>query len=121
MKYLTKSGNGYALHVHVGNEDAPAVNVAIEAGVLAFDGNKSKLVRECIKSGVQESVAQKYIKLALEICDEFSDPDYALYHQVYQSVKIIRMALTGCPTRTNREFTGELSEEYIERYGDDDE
>jgi len=113
MKHLTKTKHGYALYIHVGDKDAAAVNSAIEAGAAAFGGNKSEFVRACVISGAQEPVAQKRIRLALEIAKE-SGPRIA-----GTVAGLLVKALTGCPTDTRTEFVGE-SQEFKELWGEDD-
>lgn len=64
---------------------------------------------------------------ALEICDQADDSldiiDWGgnedCRRVAEKIIQDIRMALTGCLTNLIREFTGEKSQDYIKRYGDE--
>lgn len=70
---------------------------------------------------------QSEIAHALEICDQADDSldiiDWGgnedCRRVAKKIIQDIRMALTGCLTNLIREFTGEKSQDYIERYGDE--
>lgn len=122
--YLTKNNKEqYTLPVNVPSAHAEKVSkdvARIVKGAPSEIRGMAGAVRWWIGQFKHIARAQARIDHALELCDEMAHPDYRLADVSWQQVKIIRMALLGCPTATTKDFTGELSQEYIERYGDDD-
>jgi len=111
----------YALTISVPvGERAQAVSDALVAELGDETSyKKSEFVCDCIVSGVMEPVAQERIGHALKIIDDdLNDPETILDY-IEPILAVVKMALLGCPTNVTTEFTGELSSEYIERYGDE--
>jgi len=88
---------------------------------------KSEFVCNCIISGVMEPVHQSRVERALTILDQNEHSldvidwgnDEGSKRLAKKMILDARMALTGCPVKNSTTFTGELSQEYIKRYGDE--
>lgn len=116
--YLTgpnsRWGN-FICQISVTADEAEEINAALAIMRKAFpEGTMSK----ALKSGL--ALIDGTVKIrdcnehTLDLLDSYDS------HLIAESSrKELRMALKGCPTATAREFTGELSPEYIARYGDE--
>lgn len=108
---------GWSLNFTRSFERGPAVSANIERGLeLTGLGSRSEFIDRAIEAFVGELEAQRRIELALNFIDLIESGNLVVIDE--SPLEIVRRALTGCPTRTAMEFTGELSQEYLERYGD---
>lgn len=110
---------GWSLNFTRPYDRGPAVSANIERGLeLTGLRNKSELIDRAIEAFVNGLKAQSRLEQILDYCDDVAQSD-VLSAQALPVIEVIRKLGTGCPVKNETVFTGELSQEYLERYGDE--